>query len=167
MAHQTRWKDLTIGLISVGAIVVAAVLILTYGRVGSLHGKTFTLYVTTSSARGVIRGTEVWLDGQKVGLVRDVDFRPPSTDRKERLVLALNIVQDAQPHIRLDTKVQVRAGATLIGDQVVYMNSGSAKMRGVNEGDTIHSREQADFENVSSDFASASREFPGIIENVK
>jgi hypothetical protein len=61
----------------------------------------------------------------------------------------------------------MRAGATLIGDQVVFLNSGSATMRGVAEGDTLHSRDQSDFENVASQFAGASREFPVILENVK
>jgi hypothetical protein len=167
MAHRTSWKDLTIGLFSAAAIVIGGALILIYGRVGLLHGKTFTLYVTTGSARNVIRGTEVWLDGQKVGLVRDINFQPPSAASGDRLVLALNIVDDARDHIRVDTKVQVRPGLTLIGDQVVYMNSGSARMHTVADGDTIHSNDQSDFENVASEFAGASKDFPAIIENVK
>jgi ABC-type transporter Mla subunit MlaD len=167
MAHRTTWKDLTIGLISVGALIVGGALILTYGRVGTLRGKTFTLYVTAASARGIMPGTEVWLDGQKVGLVKQIGFQPPSAPPSQRLVLALNLVDDARDHIRLDTKVQMRPGATLIGDQVVFMNSGSATMRGVADGDTIHARDQADFENVAAEFAGASREFPAIIENVK
>src|SRR6202000_2562203 len=41
------------------------------------------------------------------------------------------------------------------------------RMRGVSDGDTIHSHDQSDFEKVSSEFAGASKEFPAIIENVK
>jgi hypothetical protein len=67
----------------------------------------------------------------------------------------------------MDTRVQVRAGGSIIGDQVVYMSSGTARQRGVADGDTIHAGEQSDFEAVSSDAALASREFPAIIENVK
>lgn len=167
MAHRTSWKDLTIGLVSAAGVIVGAFLILTFGRVGRLHGKTFSLYVTTDAARGVIRGTEVWLDGQKVGLVRNIDFRPPSVPRSERLVLALNVLDDAKPLIRVDSKVQVRPGGTLIGDQVVYLNTGTARMRQVADGDTIHSVDQSDFEAVSAEFALASRDFPAIIENVK
>lgn len=167
MAHRTSWKDLTIGLLSLGAIIVGGGLILMYGRVGTLRGKTFTLFVTTGAARGIMPGTEVWLDGQKVGLVKRIEFQPPSAPASDRLVLALNVVEDARDHIRLDTKVQMRSGATLIGDQVIFMNSGSAKMRPVSAGDTIHSHDQSDFEKVSSEFAGASKEFPAIIENVK
>jgi phospholipid/cholesterol/gamma-HCH transport system substrate-binding protein len=167
MAHRTRWRDLSIGLISAVGVIAAAALILTFGRVGSLHGKTLTIYVTTSAARGVIRGTEVWLDGQKVGLVRDINFRAPSVPRHERLVLALSVVAAAQPHLRLDSKIDIRPGATLIGDQVVFMSSGSAKMRAITDGDTIHSLDQSDMETVTSDFSAAARDFPPILENVK
>jgi ABC-type transporter Mla subunit MlaD len=167
MAHQTRWKDLSIGLVSAVGIVTVAALILIFGRVGTLHGKTFDLYVTTDAARGVIRGTEVWLDGQRVGLVRDVVFRSPSVPRRERLVLTLSMLAEAQAHIRVDTRAQVRPGATLIGDQVVYIASGTSRERLVADGDTIRSAEQADLEAMSSDFSIASREFPAIIENVK
>jgi phospholipid/cholesterol/gamma-HCH transport system substrate-binding protein len=167
MAHRPHWKDLTIGIASAIGVIAVAVLILVFGRVGTLHGKTFKVYVATDAARGVIRGTEVWLDGQKVGLVKNVSFLPATSAAKDRLVLSLQILDQAQPHIRLDTRVQIRAGGTLIGDQVVYLSSGTARMHGVADGDTIHAGDQADLESASSDIALASRELPPIIENVK
>lgn len=167
MAHRPGWKELHVGILSSVAVILVAVLILTFGRVGTLHGKTFPLYVTISAARGVIRGTDVWLDGQRVGQVRAITFRPPTVPAGERLLISLNVLDDARPHIRLDTKVQVRSGGTLIGDQVVYMTTGTSRMRAVNAGDTIHSSDQTDFESMTSDAAEAAKEFPAIIDNVK
>jgi hypothetical protein len=165
--HRTRWIDLKIGLIAGIFVAAVSLSILVFGRVGSLHGKKFALYVTTDAARGVIRGTEVWLEGQRVGTVTGVDFRPPSVPPKERLLISLSMLESARPHIRMDTRVQVRAGGSIIGDQVVYMSSGTARMRGVGPADTIRAYEQPDFESVSSDVAVASKDFPAIIENVK
>lgn len=167
MSKPTRWQDLKIGILSTLGVVVVALGVLIFGRVGTLHGKTFTLYVTTGEARGVIRGTEVWLDGQKVGLVRGIGFQPPSTVPRDRLVITLKVLSSAKEHIRLDTRVQVRAGTSVIGDQVVYLSSGTAKMREVAAGDTIHATRQVDFESESSRAAEASKEFPEIIDNVK
>lgn len=167
MAHAHRWPDLKIGIVSLTTVLVVGLAILVFGNVGAVHGRKFTLYVTTDAARGVIRGTEVWLDGQLVGTVKDVAFCPPTVNPKDRLVLVLSMLEDARPHIRMDTRVQIRAGTTIIGDQVVYMSSGTARQRGIRAGDTIRAGEQPDFESVSSDVALASREFPGIIENVK
>jgi phospholipid/cholesterol/gamma-HCH transport system substrate-binding protein len=167
MAKAPHWHDLKIGLLSTAGVIAAALGVLIFGRVGTLHGKTFQIYVTTKAARGVIRGTEVWLDGQKVGLVRDVTFQPPTVDPDNRIIMKLKVLKSAQSHVRLDTRVQVRSGTSLIGDQVVYMSSGTARRRQVADGDTIHSSEQLDYESLGADAAVATKEFPAIIENVK
>jgi ABC-type transporter Mla subunit MlaD len=168
MARTLRWQDLKIGLLSTAGVIAAALGVLNFGRVGTLHGKTFQIYVTTKAARGVIRGTEVWLDGQKVGLVRDVAFQPPTVEPSNRIVMKLRILKSAEQHVRLDTRVQVRSGSSVIGDQVVFMSSGTARMRQVADGDTIHSSDaQVDYESLSGDAAEATKDFPAIIENVK
>src|SRR6476620_3642780 len=167
MPRLLRWRDLVIGLTAAALVITVAVLILVYGRVGTLRGKTFNIYVTADAARGVIRGTEVWLDGQKVGLVKNVDFRPASASVKERLVLALELLEVARSHVRSDSRVQIRAGAKLIGDQVVYISSGTAKTAVIAAGDTLHGGEQGDLQSATSNAAVAMREFPAIISNVK
>jgi hypothetical protein len=167
MARRISWKELILGVLALGTIVAGGLAILVFGRVGRLHGKTVTLFATTDAARGVISGTEVWLDGQKVGLVKGVAFQPPAVRRSQRLVIAMDVLDNARSQLRLDTKVDIRAGTSIIGDQVIYLNSGTAKMREVMPGDTIHGGKQADIEEVSSEMTLASREFPGILENVK
>ncbi len=167
MARALRWRDLTTGFVAAAALVAVAVSILAFGRAGSLRGRKFTVFVTTDGARGVIRGSDVWLDGQRVGLVANVDFRPPSVPPKERLVLTLRLFDEARARIRLDTHVRVRSGGTLLGDQVVALSGGTAAQRGVSDGDTIHAGPQVDLEGMTSDAALASREFPGILSNVK
>ena len=167
MARKARWKDLSIGLIAAAGVLVAAFVILVYGRVGLLHGKKFTVFVLTDAARGVIRGTEVWLDGQKVGVVKDVTFRSPDTPPSERLVLVLGVLESEREPVRRDSRVQVRAGTSIIGDRVVYIASGTTKATAVADGDTIRAAEQADIEGMTSDAALATRELPAIMDNVK
>lgn len=167
MAHRLRWRQLSTGLIALAVILGLAVSILTFGRVGTLHGKKFRLYVVTDAARGVIRGTEVWLDGQNVGQVRAVGFRPPTAPPKERLIIALDILERDQSKIRFDSRVQVRAGANIIGDRVVYVSSGTPHARAVVDGDTLRATEQNDMEEMSSEAAMVMREMPGIFADVK
>jgi hypothetical protein len=155
------------GVIAAAGVVLGAVLILVYGRVGLLHGRKFTLYVLTDAARGVIRGTEVWLDGQKAGVVKGVNFRSPENPASERLVLVLSILENDRARVRADSKVQVRSGTSIIGDRVVYIASGTTKSRAVADGDTIRASGQADLEEMTSDAALATRELPAIVENVK
>jgi len=167
MSRRLRWRNLALGVASAAVVLTVALLILVYGRVGTLRGKTFRIYVTTDAARGVIRGTEVWLDGQKVGLVKNVDFRAASTSTKERLVLSLEMLDVARSHVRADSRVDIRAGGTLIGNQVVYITSGTAKNAVIADGDTLHSGEQSDLESAVSKAAVAVREFPAVMANVK
>ncbi len=167
MAHQTRWSDLPIGILAGCAIIVAALATLIYARVGSLHGKTFTLYLTTDAARGVASGTEVWLDGQKVGLVKGVAFRPPSVNPKQRVVLSLDVLESARKQIRQDTRAQIRSGATLIGDQVIALSSGTSGVRAVVNGDTIRSEQQTDVQMLTTDASAAAKSLPGILANVR
>ncbi|HEY6830247.1 MAG TPA: MlaD family protein, partial [Gemmatimonadaceae bacterium] len=155
------------GVASGVVVLTLAALIMIYGRVGSLRGKTYQIYVTTDAARGVIRGTEVWLDGQKVGLVKNVDFRAASASVKERLVLSLEILEAVRSQVRADSRVQIRAGATLIGDQVVSITSGTAKNPVVAQGDTLHSGTQSDIESATSNATVAMKEIPAIVANVK
>jgi phospholipid/cholesterol/gamma-HCH transport system substrate-binding protein len=167
MARDTRWTELTIGILATLGVLTVAGLILVFGRVGELHGRKFTMYVTTDAARGLIRGTEVWLDGQRIGSVSGVDFRPPSVNTKERLVIALRLLEQPRPHIRRNSKVQVRAGTSLIGDQVVFLSSGTLDQPVIREGDTLRAVEQTDMEGLSSEAAMAAKQFPAIIANVK
>jgi ABC-type transporter Mla subunit MlaD len=167
MSRRLHWRDLALGVTAAALVVTVAVLIMIYGRVGTLRGKTFRIYVATDAARGVIRGTEVWLDGQKVGLVKNVDFRPASTSQKERLILSLELLDVARSHVRADSRVQIRAGATLIGDQVVHISSGTAKTAVIAAGDTLRAGVQGDVESATSNAAIAAREIPAIMANVK
>ncbi len=167
MSRRLRWRNLVLGVVAGAMVLTVATLIMIYGRVGRLRGKTFLIYVTTDAARGVIRGTDVWLDGQKVGLVKGVDFQPASASTKERLVMSLEILDEARSHIRADSRVQIRAGATLIGDQIVYISSGTARNPVIAEGDTLRSQTQGDLESATSRATAAMREFPAIMANVK
>jgi phospholipid/cholesterol/gamma-HCH transport system substrate-binding protein len=164
---RLRWRNLALGVASGVVVLTLAALIMIYGRVGSLRGKTYQIYVTTDAARGVIRGTEVWLDGQKVGLVKNVDFRGASASVKERLVLSLEILDAVRSHVRADSRVRIRSGATLIGDQVVFITSGTAKNPVLAQGDTLYSGMQSDIESATTNAAVAMREFPAIMANVK
>jgi len=167
MAKSLHWKQLTVGLSSAAVVAAAALLILIFGRVGVLHGHKFTLFATASEARGVIRGTDVWLDGQKVGMVTGVSFLPPMVSPKERLVMRLSLISAIRNQIRHDTRIQIRSGGTILGDQVVYLEGGTAASPGVIDHDTIHGGEQPDLETGASDATLVAQEFPAIMGNVK
>ena len=140
MPRQLHWKELTGGIIAVAAIAGLTIAILIYARVGGLRGKKVTLYVVTNEAKGVLAGTEVWLAGNKQGLVKDVSFRPPSTDPLERLIITTEFLEDALPNVRRDSYAQIRPAGSLIGSTIVYIEVGSLASPQLHDGDTVHTR---------------------------
>jgi phospholipid/cholesterol/gamma-HCH transport system substrate-binding protein len=168
MARRASWKELIIGLLAFAGIVIVSVVVLVFARIGTMHGDTFRLYAQTGEARGLIRGSEVWLAGQKVGIVKDVSFMPARTaDPAHRLLIAMDVLSSTRESIRLNSTAQVRSGGTLISSPVVYLTIGTTAARAVHPEDTITAIPQSDLETVSSEFAVASREFPAIIANIK
>jgi phospholipid/cholesterol/gamma-HCH transport system substrate-binding protein len=158
---------LVIGLVSFAAIVGLSFCVLVFARVGRLHGSTFRLYALTGEARGVIHGSEVWLDGQKVGVVKNIDFMPPGRPLSERLLITMDVLSSAREGIRHNSTAQIRSGGTLISSPVVYLTIGTTASTPVASGDTVRTLPQSDVETMTSRFAIASREFPAIINNIK
>jgi len=167
MPRRTRWRELAVGLISLAAVSGVGIAVLVFAGVGGIHGSTFRLYARTGEARGVIRNSEVWLGGQKVGVVKQVDFLPPTAAASGRLLIVMDILSSAREEIRLNSTTQVRSGGTLIGAPVIYLSIGTREARAVNPGDTLPALPQSDLETMTSQFALASRQFPEIIDNIK
>ena len=140
MPHQLHWRELKGGLIAVALIAAIIVSILAFARVGALHGKKVTLYVVTDEAPGVLSGTEVWLSGERDGLVKEISFRPPTSDTLERLVIKTEVLARALPHIRRDSYAQIRPGGTLIGTPIIFISAGTSESPGLKDGDTLRAR---------------------------
>ena len=167
MPRTLRWSGLVPGVIIFATIVGLCAAVLMFAQVGALHGDTFRLYAAMGSARGVIEGTEVWLSGQKVGLVTGVEFQPVTVDTNRRVVIGMDVLEEYRQQIRANSTAQVRAGGTLIGAQVVWIASGTVTEPMLADGDTIAAMPQGDTESVSAKAAMAAREFPAIIANIK
>ena len=167
MPRQIHWKELTGGIIAVAVIAVLTVMTLVFARVGGLHGKKVTLYVLVEEATGVRKGTEVWLAGQQEGLVKDVSFRPVSTDTLERIIIKTEFLADALPVVRRDSYAQIRPAGSFIGAPVVYITAGSAKSPQLHDGDTLHTRPKTQVAGVAADISKLEPELTGLTANMK
>jgi phospholipid/cholesterol/gamma-HCH transport system substrate-binding protein len=166
-AHRARWRSLLPGVLIVVGLAAFTVSVLVFARLGRLHGDTFRLYLLTDAARGVIKGTEVWLAGQKVGLVKAIRFAPPGRDTLARLAIELEVVEKVKDLIRDDSFGQIRSGGSLIGAPVVYLTPGTAGTPALADGDTVAAKPQVDTEGVTSAVAMAGRELPVVMREAK
>jgi phospholipid/cholesterol/gamma-HCH transport system substrate-binding protein len=167
MARPLEWRSLTGGIVAFVVLVAVAVTVVVYGNAGALHGDTFDLFVATGEGRGVIKGTDVWLSGQRVGTVTNVTFLPPSAPMDERLIIHTKILSNVRLLIRADSKAEIRAGGTVIAAPVIAIETGTRAARAVADGDTIHAQQQSDLEQAASDLTRATDALPEIVANVK
>ena len=154
MPRATTWSDLKIGIIALLGVLLLAAGVLKFARIGALHGDTTTIYVVADGAAGAIRGTEVWLAGRKVGLVRDVQLRPIGTDTSERVLIQLDILSPYLAQIRKNSTARVQSGTSLIAEPVVAITAGTSNMPVVKAGDTLHALSQLARRPASVDIAS-------------
>ena len=153
MPRQLHWRQLTAGIIAVAAIAVLTIVTLVFARVGVLHGEKVTLYVVTDAATAVRSGTEVWLSGQEAGRVKDISFRPPSTDALERVIIRTEFLESALPSVRRDSYAQIRPSGSLIGKAIVFIAAGSATAPPLHDGDTVYTRRKARVGDLATDVA--------------
>jgi phospholipid/cholesterol/gamma-HCH transport system substrate-binding protein len=168
MARQLAWSNVRGGLIAIAVIVGVSMATLRYARVGALRGDTIRVYALVGEARGVLKGSEVWLLGQKVGKVTDIEFRTPTvSDTSGRLVLSMEVLDRYRVAMHRDAEAQVRPGGSVIGAVVVYLSSGTASAPLIRDRDTIRARPQADVDAATAQFGAAARELPAIAGNLK
>jgi phospholipid/cholesterol/gamma-HCH transport system substrate-binding protein len=161
------WRQLVPGIGIIAVIGISAVAVLVFARVGALRGDTYRLYVMADEARGVIEGTEVWLAGQKVGVVDGVEFRPVTADTLGRLAVALDVLTSVQPAIRRDSRAEFRNGATPIGATIVAISTGSPRSPVLQPHDTLPRAPQIDPDSVRSALSAAASQMPGLLDDAQ
>ena len=168
MARRLSWTDVRGGLIACIVLLVAAIGVLTFMRVGALHGDTFLMYALVGEARGVASGSEVWLNGQKIGKITTIRFRPPAdADSTQRIEIEMEVLEEHRGVLRRDAVAQIRAGGTVIGPPVVYLSAGTMQGAPLQPGDTVRTLVQSDVEGATEQFNAAAKEIPVILSNVK
>ena len=168
MARRLAWSDVRGGLIACVVLVVAAIAILKFSRVGALHGDTFPLYATVGDASGVMKGSEVWLSGQKIGKITDISFRPPqNADTLHRVAIEMEVLSKYRDALRRDAVGQIRSGGSFIGPAVVYLSPGTANGAPIQPGDTVRIKAAPDFSRATTQLSGAAKDFPVIMSNVE
>lgn len=137
MPREHRWNELRVGIVSGAAVAALAIGILVFARVGALHGDRSRLFILTDHAPGVLPGTEVWLAGEKIGLVQKIMMRPVSNDTSRRVGIQAEILTKFMPQIRKGAHADIRPGGNLIGSPVVYISSETLAHPEAKDGDTI------------------------------
>jgi phospholipid/cholesterol/gamma-HCH transport system substrate-binding protein len=159
------WRSVSGGIVAVVAITALVVFVLKYARTGALRGDKFTLYVAVPDAANILKGSEVWLNGRRVGTVTAIEFASASVPLEERVIIVTEVLTKIRSDIRLDSRASLRSGGSIIGAPVVYLNAGTLATRPVAPGDTLRGVGKSDFEIAASRATEALAELPGIMSD--
>jgi len=159
------WRKLTGGIIALTAIIGGAFAILAFARVGSVKGDTYIAYISADQASGILKGTDVWLQGQKVGVVKGVDFLPTASTVKT--VLEVQVMSPYKTFIRKDSRVEFKPGGTYVGAQVVALRIGSPSAPVLEAGDTLTRVSVIDPDIRASNLSEAGQDFPEIVSSLR
>lgn len=168
MSRARSWRDLTVGLGTLATTLGVGAAVLFFARVGALYGRTVQLYAATGDATGILPGSEVWLAGQKIGLVRAVGFRPPTTEATLRTLLTLEVLDEYRPQIRRTARISIRPGGSLVGSPVVSVATARGSAPEARAGDTLYANPNDEFETIRTRVTtSAGTELPIILDNLR
>lgn len=161
------WRSLSGGIVAFVAIVAVVYAVLRYARTGVLRGDKFRLYVAVPDANNLLTGSEVWLNGQRVGTVTAIEFAPPTDSLYMRVVITTEVLTGMREAIRIDSRVELRSGGSVIGAPVVYLSAGSLRARGVVPGDTLRGAGKSDLEIAASRVTESLAEVPAIMADAR
>ena len=167
MPKPLAWRDLIPGAAVLGVIAISTGATLKYAQIGQLRGDTVRFYTAFPDARNVMGGTEVWINGRKVGRVESVRFAPLDADTSRRVVIELEVLAKYRDQVRENSSARLATGARVMGATVVYVSAGTSDARKLAAGDTIPGMSGGDFQTLASGFGVASKQFPEIVANVK
>jgi ABC-type transporter Mla subunit MlaD len=161
------WRSVSGGIAGFVAMLLIVFVVLRYARTGQLRGDKFRLFVAVPDATDLLKGSEVWLNGQRVGTVTSIDFAPASKSPDERVIISADVLERFRANIRLDSRATLQSGGTIIGAPVVYLTSGTLQRRAVAAGDTIRGAGKSDFEIAASRTTEALEELPAIAADAR
>jgi ABC-type transporter Mla subunit MlaD len=165
--RSLRWRDLVPGALALAVLLATTAATLKYARIGRLHGRTISYYASFPSARNVMGGTEVWMNGVKIGRVNDVHFAPASADTSHRDVIEFDILAKYRDQLRENSSARLRTGSRVMAPTVLYLTVGSADARLLAAGDTVRGANGGDIQTVTESFGDVTREFPAVMADVK
>lgn len=121
---------------ALGTLLLAFFLIFFLADLRRLFVRTDELHVLMPSAAGLAPGSLVWIAGQTVGAVKDIEIRPPGSDSLQRVSVTIDVERRQREHIRRDSEARVTS-FRMIGDPVLDISPGSPHLPVIEPGDTL------------------------------
>jgi phospholipid/cholesterol/gamma-HCH transport system substrate-binding protein len=144
MRDETR-RHLRVGALTVAALVVLAVAILTIGKRQQIFIRHTKYRTSFSNVTGLQRGAPVRLSGVDVGFIERIEL---STDPEvERILVWFTVNEIYTERIREDSVASIKT-IGLLGDKYLEVRGGTAPAARILEGGELPSKDPAEVEEL-------------------
>ena len=120
-----------VGIFVFIGIAILIVTILTLGGQQKAFGKSIILKAAFDDVNGLQKGNNIWFSGVKIGTVKNISFSASS-----QVAVEMQVEENAKQYIHKDAKARISQEG-LIGNRIIVISSGTAKMAQVDNGDIL------------------------------
>ncbi len=133
-----RRMQIRTGVFTLVVLIAAAIVVGSLNREGGLFTARYTLFADFDNIEGLFVNSPVWLAGNLVGRVRDIEFLPPGAEKALRVELDINArVRD---RIGSDSIASVHQ-AGILGDMYVAISLRGPGSEPIEDGGMVESRD--------------------------
>jgi phospholipid/cholesterol/gamma-HCH transport system substrate-binding protein len=158
--RSLAWSELKIGVLTIVAIVIAAVLIFTLTGTSGFFWQRYPLKTRFPNVAGLAPGSPVRVAGVEVGSVRDVDFAGEQVD------VTFEVKRDQRPRIT-DKSVATLGSISLLGESAVDITPATNGTTIPDYGYVPAGRSKGSLADVSEQATTGIEQITGLVQDVR
>jgi phospholipid/cholesterol/gamma-HCH transport system substrate-binding protein len=158
--RSLAWSELKIGVLTIVAIVIAAVLIFTLTGAKGFFWQRYPLKTRFPNVAGLAKGSPVRVAGVEVGSVTDVAFADAQVD------VTFEVKKDVRSRIT-DKSIATLGSVSLLGESSVDITPATTGTPVPDYGYVTPGRAKGSFADVSEQVATGVDEITGLVKDVR
>ncbi len=132
MNTSKNYRPVIVGMFILIGIAILVVTIFTLGGQKKTFVPSYTIHAVFNDVGGLIKGSNIWFSGVKIGIVKSISFHGNS-----QVQVTMSIEKKAQSHIHKDALAKIGSDG-LIGNKIVIIYGGDSTMPMADANDFLH-----------------------------
>ncbi|MBC7720409.1 MAG: MCE family protein, partial [Pedobacter sp.] len=113
-------RPVIVGIFVLLGLAILVITIFTLGGQKKTFVKSFTINAVFNDVAGLLKGSNIWFSGVKIGTVKKISFYGSS-----QVLVSMSIEQEAESHIHKDAMAKIGSDG-LIGNKIVVIYGGDS-----------------------------------------
>jgi len=142
MKKQLMWAKLKVGIVITLALLTLFITVFFAGNIQDIFSPKVQIKAQIKDARGLRRGSPVWISGIEIGSVKSRDLNP-----EYGTLVTMSVNRGAMKFIKKDSQASVLTMG-LLGDKYIEVSVGSLQAELIKPGDMIKGAAQLEIQDI-------------------